>query len=425
MNLLKEVLRHEVFPALGCTEPIAVAYAAGQAASQLAGAVEDIRFRVDPGVYKNGMAVTVPNTGGEKGNLIAGVLGAFIRRPELKMEILSGVTPDMIRGARELIDAGRASISCDKSKIGLFIEVVIRSAGETVRAVIERQHTHLVCLEKNSEIIYQATGAGGKITEPAYKSILKESTISGLVSCAEGMDDEDAEYLGKGVEMNLAISTAGREIKKVGYYLLDLKQKGYLTDDIFSSSKIVTAAAADARMAGMNYPVMSSGGSGNQGVVAILVPHLVGQRFGIDEHTILKSIALSHLMNSFVKCYTGDLSPICGCAIAAGVGAAAAIVYQQAGEDIGKITLSINNLISDLGGMLCDGAKGGCALKVVSSTDSAIRSAYMALNDHGITAEEGFIGRTGEESIRNLSRISEIGMAKVDDTMLDIMAEKS
>jgi L-cysteine desulfidase len=138
----------------------------------------------------------------------------------------------------------------------------------------------------------------------------------------------------------------------------------------------------------------------------------------------LKSIALSHLINGYTKCFTGDLSPICGCAIAAGVGAAAAIVYQQAGRDVGKITLAINTLISDLGGMLCDGAKGGCALKVASSTESAVRAAYMAINGHGITEEEGFVGRTAEETIRNLSKISDKGMALVDATMLQIMQSK-
>jgi len=178
-------------------------------------------------------------------------------------------------------------------------------------------------------------------------------------------------------------------------------------------------------MAGLNFPVMSSGGSGNQGIVAILVPHNVGRFFRIDEERILQSIALSHLINSYIKCFTGDLSPLCGCAIAAGAGAAVAIVFQQFGKDLKKMTLAVNNLISDLGGMLCDGAKGGCALKVASSADSAIRSAYMALNDHGISETEGFVGKTAEETIRHLSKISMLGMAKVDDTMLGIMLDKS
>jgi L-cysteine desulfidase len=199
----------------------------------------------------------------------------------------------------------------------------------------------------------------------------------------------------------------------------------YRDEDVFSSCEVLTTAAADARMAGISLPVMSSGGSGNQGIVAILVPHYVGQHYNIPEKTIITSIALSHLVNSYIKCFTGDLSPLCGCAIAAGVGSAAAMVYQRAGRDLEKITLAVNNLVSDLGGMLCDGAKAGCALKVDTSTNSAIRSAQMALHNHGITQAEGFVGATAEQTIQNLSQIGDLGMALADDTMLDIMIEKA
>jgi L-cysteine desulfidase len=239
------------------------------------------------------------------------------------------------------------------------------------------------------------------------------------------MDDEDSRDIRRGIDMNLKIAEAGQNLKKVGYYISNLMHKGFILEDVFSAIKILTASAADARMAGLSYPVMSSGGSGNQGVVAILVPWKVGEFFHIEESKVIRSIALSHLINGYIKCFTGDLSPLCGCAIAAGVGAAVAIVYQQFGKDINKITLAVNNLISDLGGMLCDGAKGGCALKVASSTDSAIRAAYMAMNDHGITQTEGFIGKTAEETIWNLTAISKLGMAKVDDTMLGIMINKT
>jgi len=170
---------------------------------------------------------------------------------------------------------------------------------------------------------------------------------------------------------------------------------------------------------------MSSGQSGNQGIVAILVPYNVGKYFRVDEKRILQSIALSHLVNSYVKCYTGSLSPLCGCAIASGVGAAVAIVFQQVGADRERMTLAVNNLISDLGGMLCDGAKSGCALKVASSTDSSILAAYMAIHHHGINESEGFVGRTAEETIWNLSTIGRMGMARADDTMLRIMEEKT
>ena len=424
LNLFKEVLRNEVFPALGCTEPIAVAYAASIAAKEIQGEIKEINITVDPGVYKNGLAITVPNTGGEKGNLIAGVLGALIKQPELKMEILKGTREDMIIRAKELIRTKKAKVAYDESKTDLYIAVFIKTEKGSARAVIENGHTNLVRLEKNDRSIFEKKRNEATFNSQEYKPILKEMKISNLIDLAEHIDDEDYNYIQHGIDMNMKISEAGLKLKKVGYYLSDLVKKGYFLDGVFSSSKILTASASDARMAGLNFPAMSSGGSGNQGIVAILVPYNVGKYFKIQYKKILQSIALSHLINSYIKCFTGDLSPLCGCSIAAGVGASVAIVYQQKGKDMEKITLAVNNLISDLGGMLCDGAKGGCALKVVSSTDSAIRSAYMALNNHGITELEGFVGKTAEETIYYLSRISEIGMAKVDDTMLKIMMGK-
>lgn len=422
--LYKELIRHEVFPALGCTEPTAVAYAAALAAAELPGNPETVHIVVNAGVFKNGFAVTVPNTGEERGNLIAGAIGSFLKRPDLKMEILQAVDADLLDLARAMVNEKRVSITIDMEKTDLYIDVTIVSRNDVSRAVLEGGHTNLVLLEKNGQIICTKNSQHGENDRHAYRNRLSGMTLSGMIDLLDFLDQDDLDYLQTGINMNLAIAAAGKNLKKVGFYMADLLSKGFLVDDVLSSSKILTASASDARMSGLPFPAMSSGGSGNQGIVAILAPYNVGMRFGIDKKTILKSIALSHLVNGYIKCFTGDLSPICGCAIAAGVGASAAIVYQQAGKDLEKITLAVNTLISDLGGMLCDGAKGGCALKVASSTDSAIRAAYMAINGHGISDKEGFIGRSAEETIRNLSKISENGMALVDTTMLQIMLEK-
>lgn len=425
MNVLKEVLTHEVFPALGCTEPMAIAYAASIAGGEIEGAIEQIEITVDPGVYKNGFAVTVPNTGGEKGNLIAGVLGALVKKHELKMEVLKIVRPDQISRAKELIAQRKATIAYDKTQTALYINVVVKSATESARALIRESHTNLVLLEKNNRVLFKKENKENDSGSEAYRDLIKNMKISELVDLAQNLDDRDIRHIRQGIDMNLEISAAGQALRKVGYYLTDLKAKGYLTDNMFVTSKIVTASAVDARMAGLNYPVMSSGGSGNQGIVAILVPYQVGMFLNIEERTIIQSIALSHLMNSYIKCFTGELSPICGCSIAAGAGAAAALVYQQHGKDMPKITLAVNNLTGDLGGMFCDGAKGSCAFKVVTSTDAVIRSAFMAMNDYGICQTEGFAGKSVEETIWNLGKISRQGMAGVDDTILGIMIEKS
>lgn len=424
MGIYQDVIRHEVFPALGCTEPIAVAYAASLAAAQLAGEIERVTVAVDPGVFKNGFAVTVPETAGLKGNVIAAGLGALIARPELKMEILSGACESLLQQAKLLVSQGRVSVSLAEGRTELYIEATVVRGGRSATAVLAGGHTNLVRLERDGELLLQAEQVESSERSHAYRLALKQMTLAGLVDLLEGLDQGDLDYLKRGVEMNLRVAEAGKKLTKVGYYVEELVRKGFLLSDVVSSSKILTASASDARMAGLSFPVMSSGGSGNQGIVAILVPYNVGLFFRIPEETILRSIALSHLVNAYIKCHTGDLAPICGCAIAAGVGAAVAIVYQQAGACVAKMDLAVNTIISDIGGMLCDGAKGGCALKVVSSTDASIRAAYMALSGHGITEEEGFVGSCAEETIRNLSRITDLGMSLADETMLNIMMEK-
>ncbi len=425
MNILSEILKHDVFPALGCTEPIAIAYAAASAGDLLDGYLSRIDIKVDPGVYKNGFAVTIPNTGGEKGNLIAGVIGALIQCPELKMEVMSRVTANILAAAKRIIQEGKASITCDRTKNDLYINVLLKSEKDYARAVIKGSHTNLVKLELNGHKIFSAHERSSRAGNNKFRSILRNASISSLVDMAEQIGPDDYDYVKKGVEMNLRICEKGASLRRVGHYISELVANKQRKESIFSSCEVMTASAVDARMGGINMPVMSSGGSGNQGVVAILVPYLVGKHYGVKEGVIIRSIALSHLINSYIKCFTGNLSPLCGCAIAAGVGAAVAVVYQREGKDMQKIALATNNLISDLGGMLCDGAKEGCAFKVASSTNSAIRSAHMAINNHGITQVEGFVGATPEESIRNLSRIGDIGMSMANDTMLNIMIEKS
>ena len=424
MNIYRELVMHEVFPALGCTEPIAIAYAAAVAAAQLKGEVEEIRIEVDPGVFKNGFAVTVPHTGGEKGNLIAGALGALIARPELQMEILKGSDDTLLARAKELLAGRQVTLTYDKKKVGLYIDVTVKSASGSARAVLEGGHTNLVRVEKDGAPLVDAAVSGPVGKGHAYRERLREMTIANMIDLVDGLHSEDLAYLRRGLEMNLALAEEGKKLGKVGHFVADLVREGLMVDDVVSTSKILTASASDARMAGLPYPAMASGGSGNQGIVASLVPYTVGRFYGVPDETILKSIALSHLVNGYIKSYTGDLSPICGCAIAAGVGAAVAIVYQRSGKDLEKINLAVNTLVSDLGGMLCDGAKAGCALKVVSSTESAIRAAYMALKNHGITEEEGFVGRSAEVTIKNMSHISAIGMSLVDETMLGIMGDK-
>jgi L-cysteine desulfidase len=225
--------------------------------------------------------------------------------------------------------------------------------------------------------------------------------------------------------MNLAMAELGLGIEGTANQLLRMKEDGFLADDMFFRTKNRVAAAVDARMAGLDQAVMTSGGSGNQGIVATLTLHGVGTEMGVSKQDILKSIAVAHAVNAYIKCFVGELAVICGCAMAAGVAAAAGIVYQQAGPDVNKITMAVNNVIGDLSGLICDGAKPGCAMKTITSVDAAMRSALMALKGYGLAVEEGMVGRTVEDSIRNLGRLTLEGMLQVDPTVLDILRKKA
>jgi len=425
-NLLTEVLEHEVYPAMGCTEPAAVAFCAARAAKLLSPEkAVSVKLKVDPGTYKNGLAVALPNTRGEKGNLMAAALGAVMARAETGTAIFKKLAVSDLKKARALLRKGAVSIAIDYGKKGIYISAEVRSAGHKALCEIKNSHSAVTLLKRDGrEIMRKKTGVPGKNCAP-YKSVLHKANFKKLFKALETVTPAQLAYIKEGVKLNLAASKEGLKIKKVGYYIADLIAKGYIKKDILSTAKLTTAAATDARMAGAPLPVMSSGQAGNQGVVAILVPYLVGKAFKMPERRILKSIALSHLVNAYIKVYTGELAPICGCAVAAGVGAAAAIVWQRKGANLAAATLAVNNVISDIGGTLCDGAKSGCALKVASSSDSAIRAAYMAINGEGISEFEGFIGKTAEETIKNIALISKTGMAKVDRVILEIMSAKN
>lgn len=423
-NLITEVLKHEVYPAMGCTEPVAVAFAAATAAVLLKGRATALTIRTDPGTYKNGLAVAIPNTKGEKGNLLAAAIGAVTRKPELGAELFKGLPRARLQEATALLKTGRASIEADYSRRGIYISVEVKAGRDKALCVLEGSHKQVALLKLNGRTISRA-GAAGKKGRLPYKEALRKATFKDLFRAAEKTTPAELAYIKLGVEMNLAAAREGLKLKKVGYYIEDLIKKGYLKRDILSNAKLTTAAATDARMAGSAVPVMSSGESGNQGVVAVLVPWLVGKAFGVPERRIYKSIALSHLVNSYIKVFTGELAPICGCAVAAGVGASVAVVWQRKGADVKKTALAVNTVISDIGGMLCDGAKSGCALKVATSADSAIRAAWMAANGEGITDLEGFVGATAEATIKNIARISSLGMDKVDRIILDIMSLKN
>lgn len=423
MTLLKEIFAHEVFPAVGCTEPISCAYAMSAAARQLDSPASRLELIVDPGTYKNGAAVTVPNSNGRKGNIIAAALGAAIARPELRLEILRDVPPGVLAGAEALVEGGAVLYSCKEDEKGFYIEAKAEGGGSKSRCVVVGGHTNIAVLEKDGRTI-----GGGAVTAAAsdgYRDRMKEMTLGDLLREIVELDREERAYIQRGIDMNLAIAEKGIDLKRNAYQLRQMMKQGLKADDLFHRAKEKVASAVDARMGGLAEPVMTSGGSGNQGVLTILVPYIVGRDQEIELSRIQESVAVSHAVNSYIKCFTGELSVICGCAIAASISASIAIVYQKAGIDYEKITFAIDNVIGDLCGIICDGAKSGCSMKITTGAEAAIRSAFMALAGYGLSTDDGVLGRSAEESIRNLSKISLEGMQLVDSTVVHILQDKA
>lgn len=424
MNLISEILSNEVFPAVGCTEPISCAYACAAASEQLNAPVERIELIVDPGTFKNGAAVTIPNSGGEKGNVIAAAMGALIAHSDLRLEILKAVTPEILIGAKELIDEERVVYRCKEDERKFHIEVHAEGGGARVRCIVSEGHTNITCLEKDGRSLVDVHPHAGA-ESAGYRDRLRGMALEEVLSEVTRLDDESRSYIQRGIDMNLAISEKGVDLKKNAYQLQQMMKQGLMADDLFYRVKQRVASALDARMGGLPEPVMTSGGSGNQGVLTILLPYLIGRDRAIELPRIQESIAISHAVNSYIKCFTGELSVVCGCAIAASIAAATAIVYQLAGIDMEKITYAVDNIIADLSGIICDGAKSGCSMKIVTGADTAMRSAFMALAGFGISMDDGIIGGSAEESIRNLSRISLEGMGLVDSTVVHILQGKS
>ena len=423
MNLLGQIFDNEVFPAIGCTEPISCAYATAAAVEQLKGDLEKIEIMVDSGTFKNGAAVTVPSTNRMTGNPIASALGAVIAKSSLRLEILKKVTPSELKRAQRLLKDGIIKYRCKEDEKSFHIEVTAKGKGETIRCIVSEGHTNITCLEKNKKSILHAHPHAGKKVKD-YHDVLKKMTIEKLLREVVKLEGKQRKYIRQGIEMNMAISERGIALKRSAYQLKHMHKEGIILNDLFYKVKLRVASAVDARMGGLPLPVMTSGGSGNQGVLTILVPYIVGKDQKIRESVIEESIAISHAINSYIKCFVGELSVLCGCAIAASIAAAIALVYQKAGINMPKMTLAIDNVIGDLCGIICDGAKPGCAMKIVSGADSVLRSSFMALAGYGLSVKEGVLGVSAEESIKNLSRISLQGMGLVDPTLVHILQSK-
>ena len=420
-ELYLKTLKKEVVPSEGCTEPIAIAYAASIAAEHLKGEIKEVNIYLSKNVIKNALGVGIPGTGGV-GIEIAAALGISIQKSYKKLTILSNFTEDELKKAKEIVDKNIINIKQKNTNKALYIEVELLAETSKSKVIIEDTHTNVTLIECDDEIIMDNNSEVNEDLEEDYKLF----KIADIYNFAKEADFDDIKFILESAKMNEKVSEEGLKGDyglQVGSKIIQKGNFNLFSND--ASNKIIaaSAAASDARMDGCAMPIMTTAGSGNQGIACSIPVAQTARLLDKSEEELARALVLSNLVTIRIKKHMGRLSPLCGAGIAGATGASCGITYLLGG-DLENINYCINNMISDLSGMICDGAKETCALKIATGTNAAIQCANLAMNGISATANDGIVAKDVEETIESIETLIQNGFKNVDDTILNIMLEK-
>lgn len=415
---LIELVKEDSKQALGCTEPVAVAYCANVASKYINNPIDKIICRTSKNIFKNGKSVKIPNTG-SFGLDLAVALGALVEETAEGFLVFNKVNDVILNKAKELLIDGKVKVTYLDESPDVYVSVLVFSGNDVSEATLSGSHTHIQRITVNNEIIYEDKKESNLDSKTFHISELSFSKIRNLI---EDIDVEDILFVLEGIDVNKYAAYEGLKGygSKLGQTLNDLKQKGVLSDDLVTNVRIMTAAAADMRMGGGSCPIVTSGGSGNQGIGVLLPIALVAEQENINDENLAKAIFFAHVINRYVKEYSGKLSGICGCAIGAAIGATAGITWLLGGTDE-QIAGACTNIYANITGVVCDGAKESCSMKLSTSAVESVIAAYLAVS--GIISESnvGVIGSSIEKTISNIGRLSKDAFVNVDEVMLEII----
>ena len=429
------LIKKEVKPALGCTEPIAVALAVAKAMEILEDKCPDcgpgwrysdtyaIRVEVSGNILKNGMGVGIPGTG-MVGLHIASALGAVCGKSSYGLEVLHDLDEKSISRSKEMVDKGTVTVALAETDHKLYVKAIITDLnGHTSCTVIEDDHDNIVETRFGSEIL---SSCHKEDTNTDQKSTLDYNlTVKEIFDFASTVAYEDIEFILESRTLNMALAQEGLRGNyglRVGQAICASANREVFGEDFLSYAMALTAAASDARMAGCTLAAMSNSGSGNQGITVTMPVIAYSIKYGTSDEELARALVLSHLIAIHIKGYLGKLSALCGCVIAS-TGSSCGLVYLRGG-DYEQVCSAIKNMIGNITGMVCDGAKVGCAMKVASGVSSALQSAVLAREGMCISEHDGLIEKDIEKTIQNLGRIGSVGMQHTDDMILNIMVCK-
>ena len=412
------ILKHELVPALGCTEPIAIAYAAAKARQVLGEFPEQVEMHLSGNIIKNVKGVTVPNSGGLKGIDVAAVLGIVGGNADRALEVLSEVSPEDISRTRELISQKICSCSLVENVDNLFITAIVTSGKHSASVTIEHQHTNITKITKDGEIIldnpYRSTEAAA-----IDKSLL---TVKDILDFADQVRMEDIQpVINRQIKLNSAIAQEGLDNNygaQIGKTLMHVWGKSVTTRACARA-----AAGSDARMGGCSMPVVINSGSGNQGMTVSLPVIVFADEWEVSHEKLCRSLVVSNLIAIHQKYYIGSLSAYCG-AVSAACGAGAGITYMYGGT-YQQVSLTIINTLGNIGGIVCDGAKPSCAAKIATSVDAALMAFQLSIQNKSFLPGEGIIKDDIEETIKSMGYIGRVGMRATDTEILNVMIDQA
>ncbi|WP_421265949.1 serine dehydratase subunit alpha family protein [Aeromonas veronii] len=419
-----QIIQQVVKPALGCTEPIAAAYAAAVATRQLGCEPGRLEVAVSDNLYKNSMGVYVPGTG-KIGLAIAAAAGAIGGNADAGLEVLAAIRPEQVDRAQQLIDAGKVQVSRTAAPEFIFCRVTVYGTDDkgeehSAEVTLCGGHTRIVEQRRDGEVTFTADQSQGGATGSICDGV--DISIAAIYEFATRVEFEQIRFILKASELNGKLSAEGMNNPyglEIGRTMQQNINAGLIGEDVMNRIVMMTAAASDARMGGATLPAMSNFGSGNQGIAATIPVMVIAERFAASEEQLARALIMSHLGAIYIKSHYPPLSAFCGNTVTSAA-ASMAMVYL-AGGSFEQSCFAIQNVLSDSAGMVCDGAKASCAMKVSTSSGAAVRGFLMALNSHSVSGQ-GIVAGDVDQTIRNVGQMVKEGMSATDSTIIDIMS---
>lgn len=420
------LLKQDVVPALGCTEPVCVALCAAYAGQLITGQLLSIKVETNPGIYKNGMSAGIPNCP-QVGLPWAAAIGSLLKNPQKQLQLLEDITPELLAAVASLIQNDRVSVLVNTEIAELFVRCTLHSEAETVTATIRSAHTNLVHLEKNGHVLVSTCAHSQASGNEDIITALKNMSIAQIRSVVEEMSVSDLEFLMDGVQMNEDLAAYSETVSS-GVGIADaLRQEmgsSLFANDLLNRILTKVASAAESRLDGCPLPTMSSSGAGTKGLVVTLPVGETAKALCCSRETTLRALAFAHLLNRYINAWIGKLSPMCSCVMASSTAASAAMAYLLEGTDA-QIGYAIRNMSGTVTGMICDGGKVGCALKAATGSAAATMCALTAVRNAALRPSDGICAETPEQCIQNMGRIGIYGMSRTDTEILSIMTQKN